>query len=1475
DKVCNATSICSHFCRRTPGGPVCSCKEGYKLENNRTCVDINECNIYGLCDQHCLNKNGSYQCQCEHGYQLQDDNTTCKAEGGEAIVVFSSKTEIDGLYLGSKIHVPMTVNLKHVVGVSLDSTYIYWSDIKYGNEAIFRSLIDGDKREVIVTCGLGLPEDIAVDWVTENLYFTDSQYKHIGVCNEGGTYCTVIVKEMVDKPRGIVLVPSAGRMYWSDWGENPHIATAGMDGQERTVFVYENMQWPNGLAIDYPNERLYWVDAKLQIIESIRLDGKDRRVVLKDVARHPFAIAIFENRLYWSDWYSNSIQSCDKFTGKNLQILFRRRNEIYGIHIYHSVLKPEIPNPCNNKPCSQICLLAPNSRYTCACTLDMELSSNQHTCKVISKKRYVVIAAGNVLLRYYHEILGRPKVVQSEILKHTTALAYDSLDGTVLAADSITHSVFQIDLAGATIKNKININNALNGDMDFDYFGNNLYWCDAEKKAIEVHSLQTRAKTVFHYQEEPRNILVIPELGIMYVVFFSNDNLHIDKLAMNGNGTQIRVIDGYDLLGPKVAFAYDRELERVYWADQGSGHIESMNANGKDRRNAQKNLKEPVSIAILGNDLFWTLRKSSQLFWAPKNGSDQKAVTLNVPENIERMHLTNIYGIYANPQHTCRLNNGGCSHVCLVVTSNTHVCACPPGLILSENERTCKSQVACTSDQINCKSGSICIDKKQRCNGILDCPDGEDEINCGHALHCGENEFMCKNGECINMKKRCNSIFDCKDRSDEETCNLNPCKPGEFRCRKGNCILKYNVCDGKNDCDDFSDELDCKSNTCDTSSFRCDSGKCIPKDWKCDGQVNELQNSPSFLCNGIQDCPMNDDEYRCYECERGEFMCENKRCIQRSWVCDKFDDCGDKSDEINCDNNDNVNLANNASTSCEGFRCTSGFCISYKNVCDGVRDCSDGSDEGGKCESSCTAINPCPSICQKTPSGPICTCEEGYRLEPDGVSCKDINECEEDACPQICRNKIGSFSCSCYEGYVLREDEISCKVAGPPMEIITATKEDIRKIPTSLSSIRVLYLEPNVGITGLDVNTQLNSVYWSNELLGTISKLTINTRDRQVAMNVGKPEVLAVDWVTDNVYFYDSMHPHSLKICHLEEQKCAKVVAVEGSAKVMSITLDPKHGWLFWSQTNWRALNDPSSEIYRSDMTGSNLKPIVDKNIGVISGMTVDHQRSRLYWADAHLNVIERADLDGANREIFLKSQVHHPIGINLYEDSLYWLVSNSGRLKTCSLHGMKICQTVQIGSTNIDQFFTLLQTSRQPSIANKCHQHKCDNICVPRDDNSVCICQNGHILKENATCTESLITAINFVSTKQELKSQNIRQVSGMFTGIIVTATMGIIMLTIYYYYVKKKFSMLGKRNVSIHFQNPSFGRRQQTRNECIAPVLSQSHNEYSNPLSELPPRILTQGLGQKKVIEVENSDHSESEMEDTDHSHKTHLIC
>ncbi|XP_067902984.1 signal peptide, CUB and EGF-like domain-containing protein 2 [Heterodontus francisci] len=71
----------------------------------------------------------------------------------------------------------------------------------------------------------------------------------------------------------------------------------------------------------------------------------------------------------------------------------------------------------------------------------------------------------------------------------------------------------------------------------------------------------------------------------------------------------------------------------------------------------------------------------------------------------------------------------------------------------------------------------------------------------------------------------------------------------------------------------------------------------------------------------------------------------------------------------------------------------------------------------------------CDRTCKDTSTGVRCSCPVGFTLQPDGKTCKDIDECliNNGDCDHFCKNSIGSFDCSCKKGYKLLTDERACQ----------------------------------------------------------------------------------------------------------------------------------------------------------------------------------------------------------------------------------------------------------------------------------------------------------------------------------------------------------------------------------------------------------------------------------------------------------------
>ncbi|CAJ0930175.1 unnamed protein product, partial [Mesorhabditis belari] len=646
-----------------------------------------------------------------------------------------------------------------------------------------------------------------------------------------------------------------------------------------------------------------------------------------------------------------------------------------------------------------------------------------------------------------------------------------------------------------------------------------------------------------------------------------------------------------------------------------------------------------------------------------------------------------------------------------------------------EDVQYCKDgqRPVCSAKKFQCDNHR-CIPEQWKCDSDNDCGDGSDEkLELCSNVTCAANQFSCANGRCIPIYWLCDGDNDCYDNTDEdkERCPPVQCRADQFRCANGRqCVSLKNQCDGQQDCEDGSDEDSCaiQEGVCNPEQFTCVStGLCIPANWKCDGQ---------------RDCDDGSDEPRdCgrqgQQCKADHFRCTNGRCILNAWKCDGENDCGDGSDETEASGcHKNVNALK---CPFEHIACPNApeQCIRFDQLCDGKEQCPGGSDEGGRCARNlCSADRAgCVYKCHDGPDGPVCSCPFGEMLV-NKTRCEPENEClDPRTCSQKCKDLKHGWECSCDDGYTLDADKKTCKVTNERSEarIYVSNRNRIYWSDANLENWRTFSAMVENAIA-LAWDSVTDRIFWSDIREKKIFSATRNGTNVSVVIGEGLDitEGIAIDWVARNIYWVDSSL-NTIEVASLEKPGARALLVHENVSQPRGIAVDPLEGLLFWS--DWGQL----PRIERANMDGSNREIIVKDKIYWPNTIALDFTTKRVYFADSKLDYIDFVNYDGSGRTQVISAQkfVQHPHAVAIFEDKIYY---SDRRLQKLQIYPKYPNGT--LGDYRSHTFSKALGVVAvhpvlQPKVKkNPCEHNMCSHLCLIGAKGSyTCACPMGRRL--------------------------------------------------------------------------------------------------------------------------------------------------
>uniref|UniRef100_A0A8C6QUZ8 Low-density lipoprotein receptor-related protein 2 n=1 Tax=Nannospalax galili TaxID=1026970 RepID=A0A8C6QUZ8_NANGA len=1375
--LCNQDSClhlnggCTHNCIQGPFGAKCVCPSGYQLANDtKTCEDINECDIPGFCSQHCFNMRGSFRCACDAGYILEPDGRTCKVTASENLLLLvASQDKIIADNITSQIHsiFSLVQDASYVVALDFDSVTgrVFWSDLNQGKT--WSAFQNGTDKRIVHESGVSVTETIAVDWIGRNLYWTDYALETIEVSKIDGSHRTVLISKNITNPRGLVLDPrmSDHLMFWSDWGHHPRIERASMDGTLRTVIVQDKIYWPCGLTIDYPNRLVYFMDAYLDYIDFCDYDGHHRRQVIASdlVLRHPHALTLFEESVYWTDRGTLQVMQANKWHGGNQTVVMYNVRRPLGIVAVHRSRQPSAPNPCASAACSHLCLLSARGpqRYSCACPSGWNLSHDSVNC-VKGDQAFLMSVRNHLIFGISLDPAEKSNDAMVPIagIQNGFDVEFDDSEQFIywvenpgeihrVKTDGTNRTVFApLSLLGSSLS------------LALDWVSRNIYYTTPASQSIEVLTLRgnTRyGKTLITNDGTslgvgfPVGITVDPARGKLYWSDQGTDSGVPAKIASaNMDGTSLKILFTGNLEHLEVV-TLDIQEQKLYWAVTSRGVIERGNVDGTERMILVHHLSHPWGLAVHGSFLYYTDEQYEVIERVDKSSGSNKVI---LRDNIPSLRGLRVYHRRnaADSPNGCSNNPNACQQICLPVPGGMFSCACASGFKLNPDRRTCSSY-----------NSFIVVSMLSAIRGFsLELSDHSEAMvpvagRGRNALH-------------VDVDVASGFVYWCDFSTSVQSFNaIHRIKP-----------------DGSS----FTNII--------TDGIGPNGVRGIAVDWV----AGNLYFTNAFVYVTLIEVLRINTTYRrvllkaTVDMPRHIVVDPKNRYLfwadygQKPKIERSFLDCTNRTVLVS-----------------EGIVTPRGLAVDHGN--DYIYWVDDFLDliarihiNGGESEmirfgsryptpygitvfgesiiwvdrnlkkifqaSKQPANTDPPTVIRDNINWLRDVTIFDERVQPRSPAEVNNNPClgSNGGCSHFCfaLPELHMPKCGCAFG-ILESDGKSCAI---PREdfLIYALDNSLRSLHFDPEDHSPPFQEMNVQRTAiaLDYDKKNNRIFFTQSLnsghgqisyvnlYSGISSLTV------IASDIGTADGIAFDWINRRIYYSDYINQ---TIYSMAENGSNRSV-IARVPKPRAIVLDPCRGYMYW--TDWGT----NAKIERATLAGNFRVPIVNTSLVWPNGLTLDRETDLLYWADASLQKIERSTLTGTNREVVV-STAFHSFGLIVYSQYIYWTDFFTKKIYRANKYDGSDLIAMTTSLPVRPKGISTVMKNEQQQCGNPCDQFNggCSHICTPGPNGAECQCphqgnwylanNNKHcIVDTGARCDVSQFTCRNGLCIPETWKCDN-----------------------------------------------------------------------------------------------------------------------
>jgi low density lipoprotein receptor-related protein 5/6 len=763
--------------------------------------------------------------------------------------------------------------------------------------------------------------------------------------------------------------------------------------------------------------------------------------------------------------------------------------------------------------------------------------------------------------------------------------------------------------------------------LAIDWYTDKIYWADGELNRIEVATLNGKYQKLLFWTDldQPRAIALVPSQKLIIWTDWG-ESPKIERASMDGDKSSRMVLVNERIFWPN-GLTVDIENNLIYFVDGNLHFLDVMNLDGTGRRTILKDLHYPYSITYINKKLFWSDWNVGSINSYDVETGEMKEIidAPDVPITV-RAWDKSLQQVGVSP---CRVNNGNCSHLCLLSTnSRGFSCACPTGVkLLSDTQcadgpqnviflvqRTQISRISLDSPDFTSFPLSL---GRVRSAISIDYDPVEDFIYWSdeeqHAIKRSRqdgtsitdivsSEIKQPDGLAVDYIAR--NLYWADSGSDRiEVCRLN----GAYRR-----VLIH---------DNLEEPRDVAVAPTLGWMFLSDWGK-KPKIERAslDGTERVVLVSDDLgWPNGIAlDVDM-----------RKIYWCDAKM---------------DKIEVTNMDGSDRRVILNENLPHVFGLSIFENFIYWtdwQRRTVERAHKVT-GNDR-------IVVVDQFPDLM-------------GLKVTKLH-EIKGTNPCmnKNGGCAHLCLNRPNDYVCRCSIDYELAKDRKGCNI--PSAFLLFSKGENIGRLSIEYNDeAHPDFFIPFKDLRDayhLDVDVGERRIYWTDQKLKCISRAYINGSDVQRIIDSGivSPEGIAVDWIARNIYWTDS-EAKRIEVARLDGSS-RRILIWKGIEEPKNIIVEPRKGFIYWTE-------NPSDVIRRASVDGTDIQTIIS-NANHPMSLTIDLDARRLYWATKNDGIMS-ADWDG-KRVTKLKlagdaEVTFKPRSLTLFQDSIFWSDGSSGDIE-------------------------------------------------------------------------------------------------------------------------------------------------------------------------------------------------------------------